>query len=420
MAQAQTHNAAAGADPGGRPLALPVTPPAAHSAAHPTTHSAAHLFVDISAHGFGHLAQAAPILNALQRQRPGLRLTLRSALPEARLKSRIDGAFTHIAAASDFGFAMHDALNIDLPATLRRYRRQHADWARRVNAEARFLDTLRPDLVLTDVAYLPLAGAAHAGIPAWSMCSLNWADLFAHFFVDRKDGDHGQDAAARRKREERCKIHGEILAAYRSAALFLRLTPAMPMHDFGNTRAIAPVAALGTPRRAELAEKLALAPDERLVLITYGGFDHDLGAARWPHLPGIRWLVPQSWQIRRPDMTALESLLSPDFTFSDLLASADALLAKPGYGTFVEAACNGIPVLYQRRGDWPEQDYLIDWLEQNACCQEIAPEMLARGALASSLKALWRDAGETPNRLPRPRPDGIAETTELLSAQLTR
>ena len=398
MAQAQTHNAAAGADPGGRPLA------------HSVTHPAAHLFVDISAHGFGHLAQAAPILNALQRQRPDLRLTLRSALPEARLKSRIDGGFTHIAAASDFGFAMHDALNIDLPATLQRYRRQHADWAQRVDAEARFLDTLRPDLVLTDVAYLPLAGAAHAGIPAWSMCSLNWADLFAHFFVDLGNGGHGQDAAARHKREKRCKIHGEILAAYRSAALFLRLTPAMPMHDFGNTRAIAPVAALGTPRRAELAEKLALAPDERLVLITYGG----------PHLPGIRWLVPQSWQIRRPDMTALESLLSPDFTFSDLLASADALLAKPGYGTFVEAACNGIPVLYQRRGDWPEQDYLIDWLEQNACCREIAPEMLARGALASSLKALWRDAEETPNRPPRPRPDGIAEAAELLSAQLTR
>mgnify|MGYP000860535197 CR=1 FL=1 len=417
MDQAQTHRA--GADPGGRPLALPVAPPATNPTVHPAKDSAAHLFVDISAHGFGHLAQAAPILNALQRQRPDLRLTLRSALPQARLKSRIDGAFTHIAAASDFGFAMHDALNIDLPATLRRYRRQHADWARRVDAEARFLDTLRPDLVLTDVAYLPLAGAARAGIPAWSMCSLNWADLFAHFFVDRKDGDHGQDAAARCTREERCKIHGEILAAYRSAAFFLRLTPAMPMRDFGNARAIAPVAALGTPRRAELAEKLALAPDECLALITYGGFDHDLGAARWPPLPGIRWLVPQSWQIRRPDMTALESLLSPGFTFSDLLASADALLAKPGYGTFVEAACNGISVLYQRRGDWPEQDCLIDWLEQNGCCREIAPEALARGDLRGSLEALWQQAQEAADA-PRPRPDGIAEAAELLSAQLMR
>ena len=39
------------------------------------------------------------------------------------------------------------------------------------------LRRLAPDLVLTDVAYLPLAGAAQAGIPALSMCSLTWADL---------------------------------------------------------------------------------------------------------------------------------------------------------------------------------------------------------------------------------------------------
>lgn len=390
-------------------MSSPVPRPAPHTTAHP----AAHLFVDISAHGLGHLAQVAPILNALQQLRPDLRLTLRSALPEARLKSRIDGHFTHIATASDFGFAMHDALDINLPATWRRYRQQHTDWARRIEAEACFLAGLCPDLVLTDVAYLPLAGAARAGIPAWSMCSLNWADLFAHFFVDRGNGGHGQHATTCCKREECCKIHGEILTAYRSAETFLRLTPAMPMRDFDNTRAIAPVATLGAPRRAELAQTLALAPHERLVLIAYGGFDRDLGAARWPRRPGMHWLVPQAWCLRRPDMTALESLMSPDLTFPDLLASVDALLAKPGYGTFVEAACNGVPVLYQRRGDWPEQDCLIDWLAENGHCMEITPEALAHGDFKASLETLWQlDAR------PRPRPDGIAETARLLHARL--
>jgi hypothetical protein len=52
-----------------------------------------------------------------------------------------------------------------------------------VDREARLLAELQPDLVLSDVAYLPLAGAARAGIPALAMCSLNWAELFAHFFA---------------------------------------------------------------------------------------------------------------------------------------------------------------------------------------------------------------------------------------------
>ena len=40
--------------------------------------------------------------------------------------------------------------------------------------------------------------------------------------------------------------------------------------------------------------------------------------------------------------------------FADLLASSDALLCKPGYGSFVEAASCGVPVLYVARPDWPE------------------------------------------------------------------
>ena len=42
---------------------------------------AAHLFIDISSHGFGHLAQVAPVVGALIGQRPDLRLTLRTGLP---------------------------------------------------------------------------------------------------------------------------------------------------------------------------------------------------------------------------------------------------------------------------------------------------------------------------------------------------
>jgi len=122
-----------------------------------------HLFADISGHGLGHLAQAAPVLAALRARCPDLRLTLRSSLPRERLAARIPGPFTHCREASDFGFVMHDALNIDLPASADRYRRCHEDWPQRVRREAETLATLAPDAVFTDVAYLPLAGAAAAG-----------------------------------------------------------------------------------------------------------------------------------------------------------------------------------------------------------------------------------------------------------------
>jgi hypothetical protein len=45
-----------------------------------------HLLATICAHGFGHLGQSAPVLNALRRRLPALHLTVASTLPEARLR----------------------------------------------------------------------------------------------------------------------------------------------------------------------------------------------------------------------------------------------------------------------------------------------------------------------------------------------
>lgn len=358
-------------------------------------HTTLHLFVDISSHGLGHLAQVAPILNELTRNLPELRLTIRSGVPAAKLRARIHGNFAYIAQASDFGYVMLDAVRIDFAATAAKYRTQHTNWAQRVADEAFQLAALKPDLVLTDVAYLPLAGAARAGIPSLSMCSLNWADLFAHYF--------GGEAWAP-------EIHRQMLDAYRSAEAFLRLTPAMPMADFPRRQTIAPVAARGADRRAELCESLALPPETRLGLVAFGGFTKDLGVEHWPEIPGLHWLIPESWPVGRADMTATEPL---GVLFTDLLRSVDVVLTKPGYGTFTETACNGAAVLYVRRDNWPEQDCLIEWLHANARSREVEECDLASPQLPVLLDALWQQPAP-----PVPIASGAAQAADLIVKRL--
>ncbi len=343
-----------------------------------------HLFVDISSHGFGHLAITAPVLNALAEARPDLRLTLRSRLPPAKLRQRIRPPFELIAEASDFGYAMVDATRIDRTASAAAYRQAHAGWPGRVAAEAAWLAELRPDLVLTNVSYLPLAGAARAGIPATSLCSLNWADLFTHFF--------GDEAWA-------APIHAEMLAAYRSAAAFLRVTPGMAMAALDNLRPVGPIAALGQRRDLGLG-------DERTVLVAMGGIAHRLPVDDWPRRPGIRWLVPGEWGCRHPAAIAVEEF---GLAFTDLLRSVDAVLSKPGYGTFTEAAANGTPVLYQRRADWPEQECLIAWLAEHGRCRQIDAAVLRHGDLAGDLAALWALPPAAP-----PAIDGATQAAALL------
>ena len=354
-----------------------------------------HLFVDISSHGYGHLAQTAPVLNRLGGLRPDIRITLRSGLPLAKLRQRIHVPFAPVAGASDFGYVMVDALTIDHSATRTRYRAMHADYAARVAADAAVLRAMQADAVLSNVSYVPLAAAAAVGIPAVAMCSLNWADLYAHYF--------GAD-----------DIHAEMLAAYRGAT-FLRTTPGMPMPALGRCATLGPIATPGRERHAELRAKVspgATARPMRWVLIALGGIPTRLPVEAWPTLPDTHWLVPEAWQVRRADMQAFESLGLP---FADLLRSVDAVVAKPGYGTFAEAACNGTAVIYQRRSDgWPEQDCLIDWLHAHARCAEVSADDLQHGTLGPALD-LCSQSAVTPGLTF----DGADQAARRLAALLT-
>lgn len=77
--------------------------------------------------------------------------------------------------------------------------------------------------------------------------------------------------------------------------------------------------------------------------------------------------------------------------FIDVLASCDAVLTKPGYGTYAEAVCNGVPILTLARPDWPETRYLNAWARRHGRLVEITAGQFAAGCLVESLEMLWKD-----------------------------
>ena len=157
------------------------------------------------------------------------------------------------------------------------------------------------------------------------------------------------------------------------------------MNDLPNLVPVAPIAANGENRRDAINRKLHLSHDEKLVLVSMGGITSRLPIETWPRIDGVRWLVQQSWQAKHPDAITLESL---QMEFNDLLASSDALLCKPGYGSFVEATCYGVPVLYVSRADWPESPSLIAWLQQHGRSCEVTRDDLEQGRIAEALQNL--------------------------------
>ncbi len=354
-----------------------------------------HLLIAISSHGYGHAAQVIPVINRLRQRHPQIRISLRTTLPRPLLAMRIDGEWKHVPEARDFGMVMASALEVRVDESAAAYRALHSNWERKVEEEAQALRALAPDLVLADVPYLPLAGAASAGIPAVALCSLNWADIYRHYCGGRPEAP---------------RILDQMLAAYNGAAAFLRLEPGMPMPDIRNSRTTGPIAQRGTGRRAEINARLKLSEHDRLVVVATGGIPFHIDMDNWPRLPHIRWVVDRNAGTHHPDAISIDAL---GLTFPDLLSSSDALVGKPGYGSFAEAACNGTPMLYMRRVDWPEEPYLIRWLQQHGRCLEIRRSQLDRGDLGDALSAVW-----SASRPPLVEPGGIDEATDYLAPLL--
>ncbi|MDP2433076.1 MAG: hypothetical protein Q8O33_13765 [Pseudomonadota bacterium] len=342
------------------------------------------LLVAISHHGLGHLAQAAPVLNALHATRPDLEFLVWSGVPRAALAARIHAPFQHRHEPADVGLAMHDAVRVDLTASRAAHLDFHGGWDARVADEAAWLREQDISGVLSDVACLPLAAAARAGIPAVAMCSLNWVDIASAYLAEQPG---------------MAPVLEQMATAYRSARAFLRVTPAMPMDWLENREAVPPIAALGVDRRVELRARLGLEHGERLVLLGLGGIGYR-AARPLPVVTGVRWLVPDDWRQERGDLIPFARAGLP---FIDLLASCDALVTKVGYGSFVEAAAAGIPVLYIDRPDWPETPYLVDWLLAHTRAAVIDEAGLfdpAVGVLLATLLAA--------PRMPRVAVDGAA------------
>ncbi len=358
---------------------------------------APHLLVSVTPHGYGHAAQTAEVVNALRRRVPELRVTLRCSLPRAFLDARFDPPFAHWPEETDFGMRMASAVDVLAEASAAGYRDLHTHWEARVAATAASLAARAPDLLIANIPYLDLAAAARAGIPAVALCSLNWADIHAHYCGAFPEGE---------------RIQREIRAAHARVERHIVFAGGMPADHLGPAMRVGPVARLGCDRRAALRARLGLNDDVRLVLLNLGGIAMRLPVENWPHEAGLHWLVPDDWQVRRGDMTPMARL---DMAYTDALASVDALVTKVGYGSLVEAACNGIPMLYLPRGDWPEEPYLLDWLRRNARGAAIDRGMLEGGALREPLDALWALPSTTP-----PEATGAEEAAEVLRGCLHR
>lgn len=362
-----------------------------------------HLLVAISSHGFGHLAQVAPVIHALSSNdrsttAPAFDLTVRSALSAQQIATRVQRSFEVDAGTDDFGMIMRDALHIDLPASLAKYAQTHRHWDALIEERARHLTRLNVNALLADAPYLTLAAAKAANIPCAAICSLNWADILERCVkLDKSALKAANVSSATLDR-----ILQQMRDAYGAADLVLRPTPAIDTTGFDYID-VGPIVDKPEPpdRDALLsfvreqtgiayAAGAAATPGDSpwLVLASMGGIGLTMDTAHWPTQWAGRpivYLVDKALLCGQAHTVALDV---KRLSFQATLAACDLVLTKPGYGMFVEAAAHGKPLLFLSRNEWPESECLIQWVRQQLPCHQITLDAAARGNFTRELSDL--------------------------------
>lgn len=327
-----------------------------------------HFVFTVSAHGLGHLAQTIPVIKELLRLTPHAEITVVSGISPTIIKRRLPGC-RHIERSWDFGMVMASSIDVLAKKSMAQYQHLHQHWEKQKHACKLFFDALSPDLLISNIAYLPLLATQNSTYPCIAMCSLNWADIFYSYCKNNSTADD---------------IYQQIQDSYNAADRFYKIAPGMPMNWLENSIQVHPIAQRGQSVKDHLLKEIN-ATDTQLTLVALGGVKTDLPFDQWPSYPGQVWLVPDTTECKREDLISIDQF---SYSYIDLLCSVDCVITKPGYGIFTEAACNKKPVLYVKRDDWPEESFLVSWLEINGLCQNITREQLFQGCFQAEFSAL--------------------------------
>ena len=312
----------------------------------------------ISSHGFGHASRAIEVINAMLARRPETRIGVRTAAPRWLFDLTVKGKVTFSTLETDTGVVQVDALTLDEADSIRRASAFHSDLVTRAASETRALRELGAGLIVGDIPPLAFAVGAASGIPSIGLGNFTWDWIYADY--------------------PRVRLAPSLLpairGAYAKASMALRLPMWGGFESFSNVKDIPFIARHATKTREEVCKLLKIPAEKPIVLASFGGYglpglDTDLLAKFKKYTVITTANVPMSRARKETPLSERkgsfvsineEGMYDAGVRYEDLVAAAEAVVTKPGYGIIAEAIANDAAILYTSRGHFPEYDVLVE------------------------------------------------------------
>jgi len=334
----------------------------------------------ISGHGFGHASRQAAIINAVGTLAPAARLVIRSAANPALLRRTVRVPFELEPGPCDSGVAQTTSVSHDDGRTLADALAFYRRWDDRVGEEVVRLSTYRPSAIVGDIPPLAFDVAAALSVPSVAVANFTWDWIY--------ETQPGFDR------------HGDLLAlirnAYGKATLALQLPLSATFAPFRAVRSVPLVSHRAAHSRSETRAHFALDADRPVALLSFGGYGMPaldlagLDCAETWSVVTTDPIAPVDRGARCPHVSRIgeRHFENGPFRYEDLIAAADVVITKPGYGIIADCIAAGTAMVYTSRGAFREYDVLVRELPRFLRALHISQDDLFSGRWRRSLEAV--------------------------------
>jgi hypothetical protein len=337
----------------------------------------------VTAHGYGHGVRSCDIIRALHEHGSRRPIMVISDLPPDFFDNRLPGgSFAYRPGSFDTGMVQLDSIRVDVQASLEKAEQLCARRVEMVVRESEFLRKAGAGLVVADIPAIPLEAAARAGIPGVAVGNFSWDWIYAGYL--------SQDARW-------AAVARAFAEGYARAKLLLRLPFHAEMDTFLRIEDVPLLASPGRNRRAEMAELTGASQSLRWILLSFTTLEWDEDALNnVDQIEGYEFFTvrPLGWARRR-----IHAIDRKVIAFSDVVASVDAVLSKPGYGILSDCIANRKPLIYAEREDFGEYAILEAAIRRYLRHVHLPADRLYRGELSDALLSI-DESPEAPEALP--------------------
>ncbi len=316
----------------------------------------------ITGHGFGHATRTIEVINQLTAKRRDILPIISTRVPAWLFEQQLATDFQYIRCQNSVGAVQKDWRTVDKLETLRRCSQFIETEPEFISAQLDLVKQKRVAAIVSDIPAVPFVVAKRANLPSFGLANFSWDWIYAPY-------------AAQYPQYGSMVEH--IRQCYSMASCLLRLPFHGDLSAFPVIEDIPLVATCSSAERQQVAGKLKIDPEKKIILLYLGKFDYS-------RVLNEKMLKREDYCFMPPDRYK-----DCHLPFQDLLKAADVVLTKPGYGIVSECIANQTAIMYTAREDFGEYHPLVEGIKKYAHNHFVGQEELFSGQWAEYLDGLF-------------------------------